>query len=101
MFISFGGTPEGWIDTYHDGEIPRYDLSTHAKRLMLRIRQLCVACLNRLSIDLIRPSSVISEYRDSLCYVFVQSLLVGLAIVPGIDGSKDMAVLLTKVTELP
>lgn len=89
------------MNTYHDGKVPRYDLSTDTNWLMLRIRQLRVARLNCLSIYLIRPPSVISEYRDSLCNIFVHSLLVRLAVVPSIDSSKYMAVLLAKVTELP
>ena len=68
---------------------------------MFCIRQFRIARLNRLPVYLVRPSSVVSENRDSLSDVFVHGLLVRLAVIPRIDGSKNMAVLLAKITELP
>jgi len=89
------------MDTYHDREVPRDYLATDTKGFVFGIRQLRIARLNRLPIHLVRPSCVVSKDRDSLSDIFVHGLLVRLAVVPRIDSSKDMAVLLTKVTELP
>jgi hypothetical protein len=65
---------------------------------MLCIRQLHIGCFNGLTIYLVRPSSIIPEYCHRFTNIFVQGLLVRFAIVPGINCSQDMTILLAKIT---
>ena len=68
---------------------------------MLGVGELRIRSLNGLTIHLVSPSSIVSEYRDGLSNIFIQSLLVRLSIIPRVYRREDVTVLFAKVTELP
>jgi hypothetical protein len=54
-----------------------------------------------LTIHLVCPTGVVSEHGNSFANIFIESLLIRLAIVPSINCGEYVSVLLAKITQFP
>ena len=68
---------------------------------MLGISKLRISNINSLPIDLIRPTSIVPENRNSLRHILSKNNIERLAIVPRINGGQNVLVTLAKITQLP
>lgn len=65
------------------------------------VGQLCTVVFNGLSVDFVRPPTIVSENADDLCNVLAQGRRVWLTIIPGIDRRQDVLVALTQLCQFP
>lgn len=68
---------------------------------MLRISKLRISHINRLTVNLIRPTSIIPKHRNRLRDILAEHNIERLAVVPGIDGGQNVLVALAQVSQLP
>lgn len=71
------------------------------ERLMLGVSKLCVSNINGLAIDLVRPTCIVTEHRNSLCHILSKNDIKRLAVVPSVNGGQNVLVTLAKVAQLP
>lgn len=80
--------------------VPGNDLAADSNGLLQGIGELLRRCGNRLSMDLVCPSRVVSYGADDLAEILVQRNTVWLSIVPCFQRGKRLFILLQQVGEL-
>lgn len=71
------------------------------ERFMLGVGKLCVPDINGLTVDLVRPTSIVTENRYSLRHILSKNNVKRLAVVPRINRGQYVLVTLTKIAQLP